>query len=194
MDVVVFASPAYATAAILYDFDEDLAKDIGDISYVPVNVVILGYAAAGFEHDLDGFGFVVPKREKRDILGCLWNTSIFADQAPEGNVALRVMVGGALNPEAASYGDPETLDVVLRELRAMMGITKDPEFTRIIRHEKAIPQYMVGHGERLARIEAGVDRHVGLFITGNAYRGVSFNDCVVNAGKTAGRVVDYAAR
>ena len=193
VDVVVLASPAYVTATVLHHIDEELAKDIGDIPYVPVNVVILGYPAAGFEHALDGFGFVVPKREKRDILGCLWNTSIFEGQAPEGKVALRAMVGGGINPEVALHGDTETLDTVQRELRAMMRITKDPEFIRIIRHEKAIPQYLVGHGERLARIEAGADRHAGLFLTGNAYRGVGFNDCVIDAGKTAGRVLDYAA-
>lgn len=194
VDAVVFSSPAYATAAVLREFDEELSKEIGDIPYVPVNVVVLGYPAAGFEHDLDGFGFVIPKREKRDILGCLWNTSIFKGQAPDGKVSLRAMVGGGVNPEAALYDDTETLDVVQRELRTTMGITKDPEFTRIIRHEKAIPQYMVGHRERLARIDARVERHAGLFITGNAYRGVSFNDCVINAGKTAERVLEYAAR
>lgn len=192
VDAVVLTAPAPATAQILTDLDEELAEAIRGIPYVPVNVVIFGYDAAGFEHDLDGFGFVIPKKERRDILGCLWSTSIFEGQAPRGKVSLRTMVGGALNPEATKIDDKATIDLVQRELRTTMGLTRDPEFTYIIRHGQAIPQYVIGHGERLDRIDNAVDRHAGLFLTGNAYRGVSFNDCVVNACKTAKLVLEYA--
>ncbi len=194
VDAVVLAAPAYAAGAILRDLDEALSDLIAGIPYVPVNIVLCGYPGAGFEHDLDGFGFVIPKREKRDILGTLWNTSIFPGQAPAGKVALRTMVGGGTNPEAVEHDDRATLALVQRELRTTMGIKQDPEFTKIIRHRQAIPQYVIGHGDRLDQIDEKLSAYQGLFLTGNAFRGVSFNDCVINAGKTAERVLDLAEK
>lgn len=189
-DIVVLAAPAYAVSKILANLDADAAKLIGEIPYAPVNVIVAGYQKSGFGHDLDGFGFLASKREKRGILGCLWNTSIFDGQAPADKVALRVMVGGAINPDATALDDDETLKLVQKELRDIMGISNDPEFNHIIRYKRAIPQYNVGHEERMVKISALMEKHPALFLTGNAFRGVGFNDCVINAEKTAERVVE----
>ncbi len=120
----------------------------------------------------------------------MWNTSIFDGQAPADKVALRVMVGGAINPDATALDDDETLKLVQKELRDIMGISNDPEFNHIIRYKRAIPQYIVGHEERMVKISSLMEKHPALFLTGNAFRGVGFNDCVINAEKTAERVVE----
>ena len=111
------------------------------------------------------------------------------DRAPDGRVLLRTMVGGARNPEPALLADGPLLDTVQTNLREIMGITAEPEFASIYRHERAIPQYLVGHAYRLAEIDRQRARFPGLFLTGNAYRGVSLNDCVLNALHTAQSVV-----
>ncbi len=194
VDSVIFACPARQAAKILKGFDEKLADLYDEIPYVPVNVVVFGYAKNTIGHDLDGFGFLAPKRENRGILGCLWNTSIFSGQAPAGKAALRVMLGGAIKPETTKLDDERTFKLVQEELRGTMGIVSDPEFTRVFRHERAIPQYTIGHGDRLKSMEAAIAGHPGLFLSGNALRGVSFNDCVINADATAQRLADYLKR
>ncbi len=189
-DIVVMAVPAYVAAKILKNLAGDAAELIDGIQYVPVNVIVSGYDKAGFGHDLDGFGFLAPKREKRGILGNLWNSSIFEGQAPTGKVALRTMVGGAINPDATALSDKETLDLVQKELHEILGVSSDPTFTQVIRHKRAIPQYVVGHEERINKIAGIIENYPGLVLTGNAFRGVGFNDCVINAGKVADQIVN----
>jgi len=100
-------------------------------------------------------------------------------------VLLRTMVGGARNPELAELPDERLLDRVLANLRDIMGIACDPEFVSIYRHQRAIPQYLVGHAERLRAVDAEMQNFPGLVLSGNAFRGVSLNDCVLNAARTA---------
>ena len=99
------------------------------------------------------------------------------------------MVGGARAPQLADLPDEQLLDRVRSDLRDIMGLSADPEFVKIYRHERAIPQYRVGHADRLAAIEKGLEGFSGLLMTGNAFRGVSLNDCVLNATKIAQRVI-----
>lgn len=190
-DIVVLAAPAYEAAAILKELNSNLALVLSRIPYVPVNVVVTGYKKDKFQADLNGFGFLVPKRENRKILGSLWTSSIFPEQAPGDYVALRTMIGGALKPELTELDDEKTLTLVSGELKDIMGVNADPEFVRIFRHEKAIPQYLVGHAELLAAIDKELTKHPGLYLTGNAYRGIGFNDCIANAKEVATQIVSY---
>jgi oxygen-dependent protoporphyrinogen oxidase len=99
------------------------------------------------------------------------------------------MVGGARNPQLAELPDDQLLDRVLANLKDIMGVAAEPEFVSIYRHEKAIPQYLVGHSERLRTIDAELQKFPRLVLTGNAFLGVSLNDCVLNAMKTARSVL-----
>lgn len=190
-DVVVLAVPGYAAAKILSELDGGLSELIDNIPYVPVNVVIFGYDKRHIDRDMDGFGFLAPKREKRGILGTLWTSSIFDGQVPRDKVAMRTMVGGAFNPDNTRLNDNQTVEMVQKELYDIMGVSGAPEFVHIIRHEKAIPQYVIGHADRVLKINDAVGNHPGLFLTGNAYKGVSFNDCVINAGLVAEKVINF---
>lgn len=192
--VAVLASPAYAQAGMLRAMAPDLSGLVGEIAYPSLAVVCLGYDRNDVAGSMDGFGFLVPSREERKILGTVADSYVFPNRAPEGRVLLRTMVGGARASELAQLADEPLLDIVRSNLAEIMGVTADPEFASIYRHERAIPQYLVGHADRLQAIDAESSRFPGLFMTGNAFRGVSLNDCVLNAGATAEAVLAFMPR
>lgn len=188
---VVFACPAYEAARICGDLAPTLAAELDAIPYAPVTVVATAYAREDVPHPLDGFGFLVPGREGRPILGTLWDSSVFGDRAPGGQVLLRTMVGGARHPDLAGSPDRDLLDAVRAQLRDFLGVRADPTRVWIYRHERGIPQYEVGHGDRLARMDAALRDHPGLFLCHNAYRGIALNDCARQARVTAEAAVRF---
>jgi oxygen-dependent protoporphyrinogen oxidase len=185
---VVLATPAHATAEIVKDFDKKLSTVTGDIPYPPVSVVCLGYMKSKIKQSLDGFGFLVPKREDRSILGTLWDSSIFPNRAPEGHVLLRSMLGGARATALALQDNDRLAHTVMQELETIMNIKTQPDFVKAYIHEKGIPQYISGHGKRLETIDTIVNGHTGFYITGNSYRGIGVNDCIENSYKLAERI------
>jgi oxygen-dependent protoporphyrinogen oxidase len=185
---IVLAAPAYASSEILKPIDTRLSRVISGISYPSLSVVCLGYRKEKIHTSLDGFGFLIPSREKRQILGTLWDSSIFPDRAPEGHVLLRTMVGGARASALARDNDPKLIASVRSELADIMGIKAAPDFIRIYRHEMAIPQYTVGHADRLAEIDSILLKHHNLYVSGNAYRGIGVNDCIENSWKLAEKI------
>jgi oxygen-dependent protoporphyrinogen oxidase len=190
-DTVVLTCPAGEQATILGDLDPELAAKVSGIAYNRVAVVALGYRQADIRGPLDGFGYLVPQRTRRDLLGVQWCSSIFPDRAPPGCVLLRALCGGWNRPEMVNWDDGRLVEAVRHELNLGMKIVAAPIFQRIIRWDRAIPQYFQGHLDRVAWIEARLARHHGLFLGGTAYRGVSLNDCVERADVLAGQVVSY---
>ena len=190
-DVVIMATPAYATADILQNLDAGISAVLREIPYATMTIACFGYEREKIARDLDGFGYLVAKDEGKSILGTLWDSSIFENRAPQGHVLLRSMMGGACFPQYLSLSDDEVQKRVETDLRAIMGITASPSFTRIFRHDKAIPQYTVGHGARLASLEEKAAAHPGLFFTGNSYRGIGLNDCVAAAIRTSDAAIAH---
>ncbi|MCF6262689.1 MAG: protoporphyrinogen oxidase [Xanthomonadales bacterium] len=184
-DTLILASPAYTQARMLEDLDSDLASLLMGIPYPPLAVCCFGYQQRHVGKVLDGFGYLVPSTEKRAVLGTLIDSNLFPGRAPQGAVLLRSMIGGARRPELALLPDQQLISQLQTDLRDILGLKADPDFIRIFGHEKAIPQYVVGHAGRLTQIEEKLQAHPGLILTGNAFKGVSLNDCVVNAGKIA---------
>jgi oxygen-dependent protoporphyrinogen oxidase len=192
-DVVVLTCPAYRQAALLADLDPELAERIGKIAYNRVAVVALGYRRSEVPIALDGFGYIAPQRFRRDVLGVQWCSSIFPDRAPGGSVLLRALCGGWHRPEVAGWEEPRLLAAVRDDLRLALGITAPPHFHTIIRWDRAIPQYHLGHLERVAWIEKRAAAHPGLFLGGNAFHGVALNDCTERAEHLALEVRQYLA-
>jgi protoporphyrinogen/coproporphyrinogen III oxidase len=190
-ELVVSAAPAWAVAEQVADLDGDLAELLRGIPYAPMNVVCFGYPREKIARDLDGFGYLIPKKEGKHILGTLWDSSIFPNRAPAGQVLLRSMMGGATNPGAIALSDTEVRARVEADLKEIMGIDVPPEFVRIFRHQRAIPQYVAGHGARLQTIAARLSPFPGLFLTGNAFYGVGLNDCVNASNQTAEQVITF---
>jgi oxygen-dependent protoporphyrinogen oxidase len=188
-DVLVLACPAYKQAALLTDLDAELAERIGGIAYNRVAVVAVGYRATDVPHPLDGFGYLSPQRSRRDVLGVQWCSSIFPDRAPASAVLLRAMCGGWNRPEIVDWDDARLLAAVRREFAQAMNIHAEPVFHQIVRWDRAIPQYHLGHLALVAWIEQRTVRHPGLYLGGNCYRGVALNDCVEQADLLARRIV-----
>ena len=187
-EVVVSAAPAHVLKELTWSLDGKLSELLDGIPYAPMNIICFGYEQARIERDLDGFGYLIPKKEGCEILGTLWDSSIFPARAPEGHVLLRSMMGGAANAGAIELNDAEVKERTMVELKKIMGINTEPDFVRIFRHQRAIPQYVVGHADRLAAIDEQLKAHAGLILTGNAFFGVGLNDCV-NAANIAGEEV-----
>jgi len=184
-DILIMAAPAYAQARMLRSFDSALAGLLDAIPYPALSVCCFGYRKQQVGQIPDGFGFLVPSKEQRTILGTIIDSNVFPGRAPEDSILLRSMVGGARTPELARLPDEALIGRVSSDLKDILGITAEPDFIRIFRHQRAIPQYVVGHAARLEAINGMLQQHPGLVLTGNAFKGVSLNDCVVNAWKTA---------
>lgn len=182
-ETVVIATPAYEASAIFKKLDAGLSTLLSEIPYPSLSVVCLGYKKRRIGHNLNGFGFLVPHREKRRILGSLWDSSIFPERAPDGYVLIRTMVGGMRASELALMEKDKIVTIVQEELRDIMGIRAEPDFVSVYVHEKAIPQYIRGHSERLRIIDGLLLKYKRLYITGNAYRGIGVNDCIENSYK-----------
>ena len=172
-DAVVLACPAYEQATLLAGVDGELAGLIGGIAYNRVAVVALGFRSADVPGRLDGFGYLSPQRTRRDVLGVQWCSSIYpGHRAPPGTVLLRALCGGWNRPEVVDWDDdrPGRGSAESGSLRRVaLRVEASPVFRHIvIAADRAIPQYQLGHLDRVARVEARAATHRGLFLGGNA--------------------------
>jgi len=184
-EVLILAAPAHAQSGMLRAMDSTLAGLLDEIPYPALSVCCFGYRKSQVGGILDGFGFLIPSKEQRAILGTIVDSNVFPGRAPADSVLLRSMVGGARTPELALLPDEQLVSRVRSDLQDILGLNAEPDFIRIFRHTRAIPQYLVGHAARLEAIDEKLQHHPQLILTGNAFKGVSLNDCVVNAWKTA---------
>jgi len=191
-DAVICASPAFAAAGMLDTLDTELSAILRQIPYASMTVICFGYERDRIAHPLDGFGYLVPKKEGRSILGTLWDSSMFENRAPQGKVLLRSMMGGACFPQYVRLSDDEVQSRVMADLKDIMGIAAEPSLVRIFRHEQAIPQYTVGHATRLEALGERLTAHPGLILTGNSYRGIGLNDCVAAAQRASDEALALA--
>ena len=190
-DEIVFASPAYAAADLVQGIDPALADSLRAIRYVSTATVSLGFRRAELTHPLNGFGFVVPRSEKRQILACTWSSTKFNDRAPDGHALVRAFIGGAHAEHLVNQDDAALAQMAREELRAMMGITAMPVLTKVYRWQKANPQYEVGHQARIAEIDRRVASHRGLHLVGGAYHGVGIPDCIQDGARVAEKIIGH---
>jgi oxygen-dependent protoporphyrinogen oxidase len=190
-DGVVLATPSFVSAELLRPLDRGLADLLAGIEHASSVIVTLAYARAEVPHPLDGFGFVVPAIEGRMAIAGSFSSVKYHGRAPAGQVLVRVFMGGALAPQTVDLDDAALLDAARRELGDLLDIAAAPVLVRVQRHRRAMPQYAVGHLERVAAIESGAARLGALAVAGSAYRGVGVPDCI-HSGERA--VDDLLAR
>jgi oxygen-dependent protoporphyrinogen oxidase len=183
-DAAILAVPAHVSKTLLAAVDTELAAELGQIEYAGTAVVSLGYDRQQVGHPLDGMGAVVPAIENSPILACSFSSQKYPHRAPEGKTLLRVFVGGARRPELAEMPDAQLLPLVLEHLRPLLRIEGGPEFCDIAHWPRTMPQYHVGHQERVTRIEARLAQLPGLKLAGSAFRGVGVPDCM-HSGQVA---------
>ncbi len=189
-DAVVVATPAFAAARLLAPLDGPLARDLDAIEYASSATVTLGFRAAGVADRLTGFGFVVPFAERRALLACTFASRKYPGRAPAGHELLRAFLGGARRPDLVELDDEALVTTVRSELRSLLGISADPLLVRVARYRRAMPQYAVGHLDRVAAIEQRVAALPGLVLAGAAYRGVGIPDCVRSGEAAADAVAE----
>jgi oxygen-dependent protoporphyrinogen oxidase len=190
-DAVIFATPSFATANLLAKCDPGLAADLRDIPHASTAIVSLAHRRDDIPHPLDGHGYVVPRVEKGPILACTWSSRKWAGRAPEGWELIRVFVGRSGQEDALSLSDDALVALARTELAARLGVQAPPALQRVARWPQGMPQYILGHPERIARIEHAQRSHPGLFLAGNAYRGVGIPDCIASGERAADGAMGY---
>ncbi|MBY0546515.1 MAG: protoporphyrinogen oxidase [Candidatus Obscuribacterales bacterium] len=183
-DAVVIASPSYTAGDLLAGMDPDLSQKLKKIQYASSAVLNLIYNRRDIPHPMDGFGFVVPITEKRNILACSFSSIKFPGRCPPDQAILRVFIGGALQTDLFDFTDEQTECLVWEDLHTYMGIDAVPMLSLITRYPRAMPQYHIGHLDLVSQIEQRVSALPGLALAGNAYRGVGLPDCI-RSGRTA---------
>jgi len=189
-DAICLALPAYVSSRLLSTVDPQLAAALTEISYASSATINLGFKRDDIPHPLDGFGFVVPFIEKRSLIACTFSSVKFAGRAPQGHALLRAFVGGALQPELLELNGDELLARVLGDLRDLLGIERAPLFAEVTKWERSMPQYHVGHVERVKQIEARLAALPGLVLAGNAYSGLGIPDCIRSGEAAADRIYE----
>jgi protoporphyrinogen/coproporphyrinogen III oxidase len=177
-DGVIIAAPAYAAGKITSELDPELASVLESISYASTATVTLAYRGSDISRPLDGYGYVIPRREGRRALACTWTSTKFPHRAPEGYALIRVFVGRAGQESDIPWDESGLLELAREELELTLGITAEPLVSRVFIWESAMPQYNLGHPEKLARIDAALEKYPGLALAGNGYRGIGIPDCI----------------
>ncbi len=175
-DFVILATPAFVSGALLSSFDTSLASDLQSIPYASTATVSLAYRQSDLPRDLDGYGYVIPRREGRKALACTWTSTKFPHRAPEGYALLRVFVGRA--GQDIPWNEKDLLELAKEELNFTLNINVQPLLHRVFMWDKAMPQYNLGHPDILKRIDATLEKYPGLALAGNGYRGIGIPDCI----------------
>jgi protoporphyrinogen/coproporphyrinogen III oxidase len=157
-------------------------------------VVHSAYRRGVIAHRLDGFGMLVPECERRKILGTIFSSALFENRAPEGLALLTTFVGGERQPELAQLNEADLADMVHLEHAALLGASARPEFVRVRRWPQAIPQYTLGHAQRIAQVEETERAYPGGFFCGNYRGGVSIGDCIQSAHRAVGEIAAFLDR
>ena len=192
---VVMATPAHVLAAMeLPAALRAHAALVERVEYPPVSTLTLGFERADVAHALDGFGMLIPSKEKRSILGAQFSSSLFPDRAPDGHVAITCFVGGARMPERAREDTDLLVERVLIDLRQLLGVRGEPVFAKHVYWSRAIPQYTVGYQAVKDAADETELANPGLYLAGNYRNGVSVGDCVASGQQIAQRVANYLTR
>jgi len=190
---VLLAVQPHVAARLLEDVEAGAAEAAGAIAAPPLAVVYLGFRRRQVEHPLDGLGFLIPEGEGRDLSGAQFCSTMFPGRAPDGCVAIVGYVGGARNPDLARLPAADLIALTRAEFADLIGARGDPVVARVRHWPMGLPQYGVGHGERVRTLRSADQRVPGLFLTGNYFGGPSVADCLAGAVETAAAAHAYLA-
>jgi oxygen-dependent protoporphyrinogen oxidase len=189
-DAVILAAPAYANAQILSELAPDLAMELGAIIYVNAATVSLAYEQDQLRRPLNGYGYVIPRKEGQRALACTWTSTKFPHRAPEGKALVRVFFGRAGEGIEVPTDESELVGLARQELAQTLNLTAEPLLSKVFYWESAMPQYNLGHPERLKRIEQHLKNLPGLALAGNAYGGIGIPDCIHSGALAAQNIFE----
>jgi oxygen-dependent protoporphyrinogen oxidase len=185
---LVVACEAHSASILLATVDPRLAELLGTVAYSSSMTVALGFDAADFAAPPVGFGFLVPRKERRRLVACTWVGTKFSCRVPDGKIVARCFLGGMEDAGVLDESDDAIIAAVTGELQEIAGVAARPRFTRISRWPSSMAQYTVGHPQRLAEIQARTAAIPGLYLAGNAYTGIGIPDCI-RMGKSAAEAI-----
>lgn len=183
-DAVILATEPWMSAELLQPLSAPAAGALGAIPCPPVTVVALGYGTEARARIPEGFGVLIARDQGFRMLGNLWETSLYPGRGPEGGILVRAMFGGAVDEAIGALTEDEALELAKREVSRLYGLTHAPVFEQVVRWQRAIPQYTVGHAKRLGVVEQALQTLPGLGVTGNGLRGVAFADAAADGLRT----------
>jgi oxygen-dependent protoporphyrinogen oxidase len=185
-DAVVISTPAWVAAGLIRDRDPQLAETLAAVNYPQVAVAVTAFKTEQIGKKLDGFGFLIPSKEKRPILGTLFHSAVFPERAPAGRQLLMTFIGGVRDDgNLDKLSDDEVRSLVTSQLKELLNVKGESEFFHLKRWKRAIPQYRVGYENVTAACADFEKQNPGIYFCSNFYRGISMSDCVTNAFKTA---------
>ncbi len=190
-DIVLSTIPSFKTANVFQDIDKNLSEHLNDLFYPPVMVLYVGYKKEQIKQPLDGFGFLIPSKEKKSFLGAIWSSTIFVNRANHDSAAFTLFVGGARKPDILNSDKQELIDNVIEEFKSIMQIDEDPIFIKEKLWSRAIPQYNIGYIEHENYFEKFELENPGLFLSGNYRGGISVGDCVKNSEIVFNRIKNF---
>lgn len=187
---LIIATPAYTAARLMKGLSKPASKALSEIPYNGLAVVHLGFSKKDIPHPLDGFGCLIPRREKLALLGTIWASSLFPNRVPDGQVLLSNFIGGAHHPEIVGWLPQQIEQLVLGNLQTLFKIKTPltPTYSQVLIYDKAIPQYTLGHLERIGIIEAELKKNPHLHLCGNYLHGVALNECVKSGLEAANAI------
>lgn len=188
-DSIICATPAYVTADLLAEIAHELAEELREIPYTSTATVSLAFDESTIPK-LKGFGFVVPRSQKRKIMAATWTSRKFFNRAPEGKALLRCFIGGAHQPDMVNQDDNTLINSSLDELRSIVGLNATPLNAWVFRWPFSMPQTIIGHEARMRRIEERIANLPGIEICGGAYYGLGIPNCVQQGQLAAKRLID----
>ena len=187
-DSVILATPAFVSGTLLASFAPTLASDLKNIPYASTATVTLAYRQSDLTRELDGYGYVIPRRAGRKALACTWTSTKFPHRAPDGYALIRIFVGRA--GQDIPWNENDLLALAKEELNLTLGITAEPILSRVFMWDKAMPQYNLGHPEILKRIDLALENYPGLALAGNGYRGIGIPDCIHSGELAVEKIVN----
>ncbi len=193
-DTLILATPPYITADLLASPLPELATVLDSIPYVSTATVSLAFKLDDLPRALDGYGYVIPRREGRKALACTWTSTKFPHRAPEGHALVRVFIGRAGQEDDIPWNEEGLLEIAREELELTLGITADPLLSRTYIWEKAMPQYNLGHPEILETINAALADIPNLAFAGNGYAGIGIPNCINSGDMAAKKILAVSER
>lgn len=209
-DRLVLATPVFETAEHLKNLAAGLSADpwpktlsaeftqasmgLASIELPPLAGVCLAWKKSDVPHNLNGFGFLIPRTEGIRLLGCIWSSSLYPRRAPEGWVLLTNFIGGATDPGILSLSEGQLVDAVRNDLRTILGISAAPRVVTVNRYDHAIPQYNLGHKARIDAARRAIAQIPGVYLAGNYLSGVSVGDCIKQAHETVKQILSADKR
>jgi oxygen-dependent protoporphyrinogen oxidase len=190
-DAVVLATPAFVSSEVVRPLSPIAAELLGAIPYASTATVSLAYEAGTLGGEVSGFGFVVPRVEGRDLLAATWSSLKWPHRAPASQTLVRCYLGGVGREAILQEDDRALIRRVRDELKSMAGVGGEPAYAEVNRWERGMPQYTLGHLERLDTIQRSLDRYPGLVLAGAAYRGIGIPDCIRDGTDAASAVIRY---